>query len=50
MFLNIGAVLGVLWVLGMFYGYRLGGAIHLVLAGSIIMVLYGLNKWWRRPA
>jgi Family of unknown function (DUF5670) len=50
MFLNIGAILGVLWLVGMLYGYRLGGAIYILLAAAIVMVLFGLNKWWRRPA
>jgi hypothetical protein len=50
MFLKIGAILGALWLLGMLCNYKLGGAIHLVLAGAIVMALYGLNKGWRRPA
>jgi hypothetical protein len=50
MFLNLGVILGILWLLGMLYGYRLGGAVHIVLAGALIMMLYGLKKWWWRPA
>jgi hypothetical protein len=43
-------VLGILWLVGMLYGYRLGGAIHLLLAGATVMMLFGLRQWWRRPA
>jgi hypothetical protein len=50
MFWNIAAILGVLWVLGMLSGYRLSGAVHLLLAGAIVMVVFGLRQWWRRPA
>jgi len=46
---KIGAILGVLSLLGMVYGYKLGGAIYLVLAGAVLMVLYGMIQW-RRPA
>jgi hypothetical protein len=49
-FLKVGAVLGALWLLGMLCNYKLGGAIHLLLAGAIVMALYGLNKGWWRPA
>ncbi len=49
MFLSIGGILGVLWVLGMAYGYRMGGAIYIVLAAAIVMTGFGLRQWWRRP-
>jgi hypothetical protein len=50
MLLKIGTILGVLWLAGMLYGYRLGGAIYLVLAAAVVMVLFGLREWWQRPA
>jgi hypothetical protein len=46
---KIGAILGILSLLGMVYGYKLGGAIYLLLAGAVLMVLYGMIQW-RRPA
>jgi hypothetical protein len=49
MFLSIGLILGVLWGFGMGYGYRMGGAIYLVLAAAIVMVFLGLRRWWQRP-
>ena len=49
MFLAVGGALGVLWVLGMAYGCRLGGAIYIVLAAAIIMMGLGLRRWWQRP-
>ena len=49
MYLAIGGTLGVLWVLGMAYGYRMGGAIYIVLAAAIIMMGFGLRQWWQRP-
>ena len=49
MFLSIGGILGILWVLGMAYGYRLGGAIYIVLAAAIVMMVFGLRQWWQRP-
>jgi hypothetical protein len=49
MFLSIGGVLGVLWVLGMVYGYRMGGAIYILLAAAILMTCLGLRQWWQRP-
>jgi len=49
MFLAIGGALGILWALGMAYGYRLGGAIYIVLATAIVMVFFGLRQWWQRP-
>jgi hypothetical protein len=49
MFLTIGGALGVLWALGMVYGYRMGGVIYIVLAAAILMVLFGLRQWWQRP-
>ena len=49
MFLSIGGILGILWALGMVYGYRLGGAIYIVLAAAIIMTGFGLRQWWHRP-
>jgi hypothetical protein len=49
MFLSIGGLLGVLWVLGMAYGYKMGGAIHILLAAAIVMVFLGLRRWWRSP-
>ena len=48
--LMIGVILGVLWLLGMLFDYRLGGAIYVLLVGAIVAVLFGLNKWWQRPA
>lgn len=50
MFLAIGGTLGVLWMLGMLYGYRMGGAIYILLAPAIVMVFLGLRQWWRQPA
>ena len=35
MYLAIGGTLGVLWVLGMLYGYRMGGAIYIFLAAQL---------------
>jgi hypothetical protein len=49
MFLSIGGVLGVLWGLGMVYGYRMGGAIYIVLVAAIVMTGFGLRQWWQRP-
>ena len=49
MFFKVGAILGVLSLLGMVYGYKLGGAIYVLLAGAVLMVLYGMIQW-RRPA
>ena len=49
MYLAIAGTLGVLWVLGMAYGYRMGGAIYIVLAAAIIMMGFGLRQWWQRP-
>ena len=49
MFLSMGGVLGFLWVLGMAYGYRMGGAIYLLLAAAILMTDLGLRQWWQRP-
>jgi hypothetical protein len=49
MFLSIGGVLGILWVLGMVYGYRMGGAIYIVLAAATVMTGFGLRQWWQRP-
>jgi hypothetical protein len=49
MFLSISAALGILWVLGMAYGYRMGGAIYIVLAAAIVMLGFGLRQWWLRP-
>jgi hypothetical protein len=50
MLLSIALVLGVLWVLGLLSGYTLGGAVHILLAGALIMMFFGLRQWWRRPA
>jgi len=49
MFLSMGGVLGVLWVLGKVYGYRMGGAISILLAAAIFMACLGLRQWWQRP-
>jgi hypothetical protein len=49
MFLAIGGALGVLWALGMGYDYRMGGAIYIVLAAAIVMMGFGLRRWWQRP-
>jgi hypothetical protein len=50
MFWMIAIILGVLWVLGLTSGYTLGGAVYLLLAGAVVMTLFGLRQWWRRPA
>jgi len=50
MYLAIGGALGILWMLGMVYGYRMGGAIYIPLAAAIVMVFLGLRRWWRQPA
>jgi hypothetical protein len=50
MLFGIGGILGVLWVVGMVYGYRLGGAIYILLAAAILMLFFGLRRWWRQPA
>ena len=50
MYLIIVGTLGVLWGLGMMYGFRLGGVIHLLLAGAIVMGFLGLRRWWQQPA
>ncbi|HEX5398674.1 MAG TPA: lmo0937 family membrane protein [Verrucomicrobiae bacterium] len=50
MYLGIGGILGILWALGMIYGYRLGGAIYILLATAIVMVFLGLRRWWQQPA
>jgi Family of unknown function (DUF5670) len=49
MFLSISGILGILWVLGMVYGYKMGGAIYIVLAAAIVMLGFGLRQWWQRP-
>jgi hypothetical protein len=49
MLLSIGGVPGVLWVLGMMYGYRMGGAISILLAAASFVVGCGLRPWWQRP-
>lgn len=49
MFIGISGILGVLWVLGMTYGYKMGGAIYIVLAAAIVMMGFGLRQWWQRP-
>jgi hypothetical protein len=49
MFIGIGGILGVAWVLGMMYGYKMGGAIYIVLAAAIVMMGFGLRQWWQRP-
>jgi hypothetical protein len=49
MLLPIALVLGVLWGLGLLKGYTLGGAIHLLLVGAVVMAGFGLRQWWRRP-
>jgi len=50
MFWPIALILGVLWGLGLWSGYTLGGAVHLLFVGAIVMMLFGLRQWWRRPA
>ncbi len=50
MYLAMGGTLGVLWVLGMLYGDRMGGAIYILLAAAIVMAFLGLRQWWRQPA
>jgi hypothetical protein len=49
MFLIIGLILGVLWGFGMGYGYRMDGAIYLVLVASLVMLFLGLRRWWNGP-
>jgi len=48
MLLSIGGILGILWVLGMSYGYRMDGAIYLLLAAAVVMMFLGLRQWWQR--
>jgi hypothetical protein len=50
MFMKIGVALAVVWLLAMLYGYRFGGAIHILLAAAILTALYGVSQWWRKPA
>lgn len=50
MFLPIALILGILWALGLWSGYTLGGAVHLLLAGAVVMFVFVLRQWWRRPA
>ena len=50
MFWPIALILGVLWGLGLWSGYTLGGAVYLLLVGAVVMMLFGLRQWWRRPA
>ena len=50
MFFSSAGILGILWVVGMVYGYRLGGAIHILLAAAIVLVFFGLRRWWQEPA
>ena len=50
MLLPLALVLGVLWLPGLLGGYTLGEAIHLLLAGAIIMMVFGFRQWWRKPA
>jgi hypothetical protein len=47
---GIAIILGVLWALGLAYGYTLGGAIYVLLAGAIVAMFLGLRKWWAREA
>jgi hypothetical protein len=46
----IALILGILWVLGLWSGYTLGGVVHVLLAGAVVMMMFGLRQWWRRPA
>ncbi len=50
MLLSMAGLMGVLWALGMVYGFRLGGAIHVLLAATIVMAFFGVRQWWRQPA
>jgi uncharacterized protein DUF5670 len=50
MYLSIGAILGILWVLGMVFNFKLGGAIYILLAAAIVMMFFALRKWWQQPA
>jgi hypothetical protein len=50
MFLPLALMLAVLWMLGLLSGYTMGGAIYLLLAGAIIMMVFGFRQWWRKPA
>lgn len=50
MFFAMSGILGVLWLLGMIYGYRMGGAIYILLAAAIVMMFFGLRRWWRQMA
>ena len=49
MLVPIALLLGVLWLLGLISGYTLGGAVHVLLVGAIVMMFYGLRVWWRKP-
>ena len=49
MFIGIGVILAVLWGFGMAYGYRMDGAIYIVLAAAIAMISLGIRQWWQRP-
>jgi hypothetical protein len=49
MFYTIAVILLVLWVLGLVTSTTLGGFVHLLLAGAIVMLLLNLISR-RRPA
>jgi hypothetical protein len=44
MFETIALILGLLWVVGLVSGYTMGGAVHLLLAVALGMVLFRLFK------
>ena len=44
MFWPIALILGVLWVLGLWSGYTLGGAVHRLLVSAGVTMLFGLRQ------
>lgn len=50
MYTAIALILGLLWALGLWSGYTLGGAVYLLLVGTAVMTVLALRQWWRRPA
>jgi hypothetical protein len=50
MYVAIGGILGILWVLGMVFNFRLDGAIYILLAAAVVMMFFALRQWWQQPA
>ena len=48
MLYTIGIILLVLWLLGLFSGYTMGGVIHLLLVIALIVVVFQLIQGRRR--